>query len=74
MAAIGVCDLQTATRLTGGNCHRVPSPIGNQVAARRQSPRHETEDYTPRMTDAPARARARNPLAFLDAEIEELKA
>ncbi len=26
------------------------------------------------MTDAPARARARNPLAFLDAEIEELKA
>ena len=26
------------------------------------------------MTDAPARARARNPLAFLDAEIEDLKA
>ena len=26
------------------------------------------------MTDAPARARARNPLAFLDAEITELKA
>jgi glycine C-acetyltransferase len=26
------------------------------------------------MTDAPARARARNPLAFLDAEIDELKA
>jgi glycine C-acetyltransferase len=26
------------------------------------------------MTDAPTRARARNPLAFLDAEIEELKA
>ena len=26
------------------------------------------------MTDAPTRARARNPLAFLDAEIEDLKA
>ena len=26
------------------------------------------------MTDAPSRARARNPLAFLEAEIDELKA
>jgi len=32
------------------------------------------EGYTPAMTDAPTRARTRNPLAFLDAEIDDLKA